>query len=206
MKDPRNWIALLLFGSLWGMSELWGGDFLYNSGVPFASAWLSAFAVFILAVARGVVNKPGSSTAIGITALLFKLAGAAPFYCHLLAIVMLGASFDLVATLALKRTDKPLLRRGLTGVLGVYIGHASFALLLTYVIRYSFWAEEGLPRILNYVFVSGTITAVAAAVLFPLGFRVGADAGRVKARRPGWATAVAGFVVIVLWTLGQVVK
>jgi hypothetical protein len=206
MKDPKNWLWLLLFGSIWGMSELWGGDLLYNSGIPLASVWLSAFAVFLLAVARGVVDKPGSSTAIGVVALLFKLAGAAPFYCHLLAIVMLGASFDVAASLILKRTDKPLLRRGLTGVIGTYIGYASFALLLTYVIRYSFWAEEGLPRVLNHIFVSGTLTAVAAAILFPLGFRVGADAGRVKARRPGWATAVAGFVVIVLWTLGQVAK
>jgi len=206
MKDPKNWLWLLLFGSLWGMSELWGGDFLYNSGISHASIWLSGFAVFILAVARGVVNKPGSSTAIGALALLFKLAGAAPFYCHLLAIILFGASFDLAASLILNRTDKPLLRRGLTGFLGSYAGYASFALFITYIIRYEPWVDGGLPRVLNYIFVSGTLTAAAAVFLVPLGFRMGAEADKITARRPGWTTAAAAFVVIVLWALGQATK
>ena len=40
------------------------GGVLYNKNVPYASVWISAWAFFVLALARGVMNKPGSSTVI----------------------------------------------------------------------------------------------------------------------------------------------
>ena len=43
MKKLNIWIYLLFFGSLWGLSEVMGGEFLYANDIPHASVWLSAF-------------------------------------------------------------------------------------------------------------------------------------------------------------------
>ncbi len=61
----KTWVLLLMFGSLWGFSEVFAGEFLYSQHIPFASVWLSAFALFVLGLSRGLINRPGSSTVIG---------------------------------------------------------------------------------------------------------------------------------------------
>lgn len=94
MRNIRSWVWLFLFGSLWGICEVLAGEGLLGKEVPYASVWLSAWAFLVLAVARGVVNKLGSSTAVGAIAAIFKLVNAAPFFCHLLGIFMLGLAFD----------------------------------------------------------------------------------------------------------------
>ena len=66
MTNFKNWLWLLLFGSLWGIGEVIAGGVLYRETVPYASVWLIAWALFVLAVGRrGVLNKPGSSTVVG---------------------------------------------------------------------------------------------------------------------------------------------
>jgi hypothetical protein len=206
MKNYKNWVWLLALGSLWGMSEVWGGEFLYSNGVSHPSFWLSAFAVFLVAVSRGMVNAPGSSTAMGAVASAFKLVNASPFFCHLLAIFLLGAAFDIAATLLLRKEDRKPIRGALAGILGAYGGYASFALLITYVVRYDPWVSGGLPKVIHHVFVAGSLAALAGAVLFPIGWRIGADAGKVTVRKPGWSAAGAVAAVLVLWTLGRIIK
>lgn len=88
VKSTRNWLWLLLFGSLWGAMEVVGGEVLHRNGVPQASVFLTAWALFVLAVSRGVLNRPGTSSAVGALAALYKLANAAPFFCHLLGIFL----------------------------------------------------------------------------------------------------------------------
>ena len=51
------------------------GNHLFDADIPYASAWISAWAFFLLAVARGVMNKPGTSTAY-IQSSLAGLVGA----------------------------------------------------------------------------------------------------------------------------------
>lgn len=208
MKNPKTWIWLLLFGSLWGVAEVVGGEFLWANDVPFPSVWLTAWGFFVLALARGLVPSPGSSAVVGGIAAFYKLINASPYYCHLLGIVMLGIAFDAAATLLLKKETKAVLRRALTGIIGVYAGSAVFAFGITYLIRYDPWVEGGMPRILRHIFVSGSLSAVCAAVLVPLGIAwgLGAEKSTVSARRPGWAAVGAAVLIIILWAAGQLAK
>jgi hypothetical protein len=205
-KNYKNWVWLLALGSLWGMSEVWGGEFLYANGVSHASFWLTAFAVFLLGVARGLVNAPGSSTALGAVAALFKLANASPFFCHLLAIFLLGAMFDLAASVLLRKSGAGIFRKALAGALGAFGGYAVFALVITYIVRYEPWVDGGLPRVLHHIFISGSLAALAAAILFPAGLSVGSGAEHAAVKRPAWSTAGAAVVVIVIWTLGRILQ
>jgi hypothetical protein len=203
MRDIKNWAWFLLFGSLWGLSEVAGGGILYAVEVPSASILLAAWALFILAVARGFVNKPGSSTVIGAVAMLFKLVNASPFICHLLGIFMLGLAFDIAATL-LGRSERRLsFRNMLAGIVSAYGGYALFALSITYVIRYDIWAQGGWPKVAQHIFVSGSIAALVAAAVVPVGYTLGAGSLSLQSRRPRWLYAGTMAGVALLWILGR---
>ena len=203
MKDKKNWAWLLLFGSLWGISEVAGGGLLYSSEVPLSSIFLAAWALFILAVARGVVNAPGSSTVIGAVATLFKLVNASPFICHLLGIFMLGVAFDIAASLLGRKPRRFSPANMLTGIVGAYGGYALFAVVITYVIRYDIWVAGGLGKVIQHIFVTGSIAAVLASVLVPVGYLLGAGSESQQERRSGWVYAGTLAGVVLLWILGR---
>lgn len=198
----KNWIWLLLFGSLWGMSEVIAGGILFENDIPLASVWLGVWALFLLSVARGIWNQVGSSTTIGFFAVLFKLVNAAPFFCHLLGIFSLGLAFDVASSLLMKSDKRNAFRASLTGITSSYSGYALFALVITYIIRYSYWVEGGLSKVSHHIFVSGSVTALAAAGLVPLGLWIGINSARLTQRRSRWVYSGAFLATIVLWIFG----
>lgn len=203
MRNPKNWVWILLFGSLWGISEVIGGEAFYRNNVPHASVWLSAWAFFVLAMGRGLVNKPGSSTAIGGIAALYKLINAAPFFCHLLGIFFLGLTFDVFASVLIKKERKKSFWCALSGAISAYSGYALFALVITYIVRYDPWVTGGWPKVSDHIFIGGSYAASTALLAVPLGYWLGANGWVVAKRRPGWAYAGALVALVVLWTLGK---
>lgn len=205
MKDKRNWAWLLLFGSLWGISEVAAGGVLYANDIPHSSIFLTAWALFILAVARGVVNRPGSSTVLGAVAMLFKLVNASPFICHLLGILTLGIAFDIAASLLMTEKKKSAVRQAVTGIVSAYGGYALFAFLITYIIRYDIWVAGGLPKITNHILVGGSIAALIGVFMVPVGYLVGTSSHVWAERRPRWVYAATLAGAVVLWILGRFV-
>ncbi len=194
-----------MFGTVWGFSEVFAGEFLYAHGVPRASVWLTAFAFIVLGFARGLVDRPGSSTLAGVLAALFKLANAAPYWCHLLGIVFIGLVFDLGASAWMKRERGRDLRAALAGVVSAYGGYALFAVTITYIARFEPWVEGGLPKILDHLLVGGSLAAVAGAVLTPIGYRLGLKSETAVEGRRDWAFAGSLVALALLWTLGRVI-
>ncbi len=203
LKKLNPWVMLLLFGSLWGLMEVLAGEAFFKQAVPHASVVLSVWALLMLAVARAVWNRPGTSTLVGVIAALFKLVNAAPFYCHLVGIVVVGLAFDAAVTL-LSRKIKPVdWRSSLVGAVSPFMANAVFGVFMAYIIRYQFWAGNG-PKVLNYILVSGGLTALAAVVLVPFGFWLGTNAGSLTLRKPRLALAGAMTGLAAVWTLARV--
>lgn len=205
MRKFKNWAWLLFFGSLWGIMEVAGGGVLSRYNMPHSAVILAAWAFMVMAVARGIVNKPGSSTVIGIVAVIFKLANAAPFFCHLLGIFALGLAFDVFSSLLMKNERKISFRSSLTGALSAYSGYALFAIVITYIVQYKYWIAGGLPKVLNHIFVGGSLAALTAVVLVPFGYWVGISNENLFERRPVWTYAGTLMGVVLLWTLGRFV-
>lgn len=203
MRDAKQWVWLLLFGSAWGISEVAAGGALYRANVGYTSVWMAAWGFFVLAAARGLFNKPGSSTAIGGVAALFRLVNAGPFLCHLLGIFALGLVFDAAATLLMKAERRVSYRSALAGLASAYGGYALFALVITYVVRYSYWTVGGLPKVLGHIFVGGSLAAVAAVAVVPAGYWVGLRAESLALRRPAWAYSGALIASVVFWSVGR---
>ena len=203
MRDIKNWAWFFLFGSLWGLSEVAAGGILYAVEIPSSSIFLAAWAFLILAVARCVVDRPGSSTVIGAVAMLFKLVNASPFICHLLGIFMLGLAFDIAATLLGRSGRRFSFRNMLTGIVSAYGGYALFALSITYIVRYDIWVQGGWPKVAHHMFISGSIAALVAAVVVPIGYYLGAGSLSLQAKRPRWLYAGTMAGVALLWILGR---
>ncbi len=202
MRNAKNWVWLLLFGSVWGVVEVVVGEVLFEKDVPFASVWLAAWGFLMLAAARGVLNQPGSSSAVGAVASLYKLAFAAPYFCHLLGIFFLGLTFDVFTTLLLKDKRARAWKRGLAGALSATTGYALFALVITYVARYGPWVAGGWPKVANHIFVGGGYAALVCLAVVPGGYRLGETGRAAFAGHPRWAFAGASALTIAAWTLG----
>lgn len=194
---------LILFGSLWGINELITGEFLFAQGMDHASLVLSAAAVFILAASRGMINKPGSSTLVGVFAVVFKFVHVAPFYCHLAAIFILGFIFDLFASIFLRKNAKSLVKQSLTGSASAFSSNALFGFLMTYIFRYSYWISDGYQKMVDHIFIDGSLLAFLALFLTPLGFKIGLSLKKVSSRQPIWALAGSSAGAILIWILGS---
>jgi hypothetical protein len=200
MKKFKPFLWLFLFGSIWGINEVFLGEILYQNEIQSSSVILTGIALFLLAISRGMINRPGSSTLIGAFAVLFRLANTAPSYCHLLGIFLLGATFDIFSSLWVKNEEKKPVKWGLTGALSAFTNNALFALMITYVFRYEYWVIGGISKVSHHIFVSGSISALLAAFLVPLGFLVGKNGGIFADNRPRWSYAGTILGTITLWT------
>jgi hypothetical protein len=194
---------LFLFGSIWGINELFLGDILYRNDVQNSSVILTVIALFLLAISRGMINKPGSSALIGTFAALFRLANTAPSYCHLLGIFLLGVTFDVFSSLLIKNKEQAPLKWGAAGMLSAFGNNALFALLITYVFRYEYWVVGGFSKVFHHIFVSGSIITVIAAFFVPLGFFVGKNGGVLFDRHPRWSSAGAILGSLAIWTVAK---
>ncbi|MFH1941210.1 MAG: hypothetical protein ABIL68_03825 [bacterium] len=201
MIKPKHWLWLVLFGSLWGLVEVGAGEILYEYRVPHASVYLSIWAYFMLAMARGVINRPGSSTIVGSFATLFKLVNASPNFCHLVAIFIIGLTFDAFASILMRKERHTLVRVGMTGFFSIFIERTAFALIAAYIVRYERWIRGGIPMILRHIFVSGSLTALAAIALVPLGYWIGVHAISQMERRPRLAYSGIIAALVLCWTL-----
>ena len=203
MKRFKPVMWLFLFGSIWGINEVFLGEILYRNEVQNSSVILTVIALFLLAIARGMINKPGSSALIGAFAVLFRLANTAPSYCHLLGIFLLSATFDVFSSLLVKNKEQAPLRWAAAGMLSAFSNNAIFALLMAYVFRYKYWIAEGFSKLFHHIFISGSIITIIAALLVPLGFVVGKNGGILFERRPRWSYAGTILGSIALWVVAK---
>ncbi len=193
-------LGILFFGAVWGLSEAALGDALYRAGVPYASVPLTAIGFVVLTWARAYFPRSGTATLIASFALLYKFLNAPFFACHLLGIVLMGVCYDVFFNAFKMKTV------WLAAGLATYANYAAFALMITYVARYNHWVQGSLGKIFEHVGISGSLAALACALLVPLSLRLGS---RLKSAVPtpfAWRislvpTAVASLTAG-LWVLG----
>ena len=205
MNVLKNWLWLLFFGFLWGICEVVVGETMFGQGLSFASEGLIILAVFVLAMARGVLNKPGSSTTIGLFAVIFKLAYASPFFCHLLAIFLIGLTFDIFSTVLMKYERRGIYGSSLSGLLTVYTGRTLFALIGTYIMRWEHWTTGGVAYIYEHIFIGGTFAALIAILVVPLGYSIGVNRIAVMERCPALSCAGLAMAIVCFCTFGRII-
>lgn len=190
--NPWQLAALVVIGTIWGMSELLGGETLR----------LTATALVLLAVARVVLNLPGTSLALAGIAVLFRSVNAAPFHCHLAGIALLGAAFDLTATLFLRGGRMGFIRSAMTGAMTAYLSAFLFASAMVWVFEFRSWPEGGIGRVGEHLLYSGSRAALAGVFAVPLGVWLGRELTRVASRYPRGILAATASGCAALWVAG----
>ena len=182
MITTRNIVWVLVLGSVWGVAELFGRDLLSDLGVGGGTVWLTAWAILVLSIGRGFWNKIGSSAVIGLVATAFKFAGPSPHLCQFLGIASIGLVFDLFASSLARRPQW--WRHALVGVLTAYGARLFFVLYSVHVAHFERWIEGGTQMALDHVVLSGSVVALAALFIAPLGFRIGEKTAAVLSGDP----------------------
>jgi len=195
-------LAILIFGSVWGCIEVFAGGAL-KEVIPRSSVVPTILGLAVLAAARFLVKTPGSSTAIAVVAVLFRLTNAGGYFCHLWAIFLIGVSFDIVVSILGSRWEKTRWQ-GLAGVSSAYLTTSLFSLTLTYIIQYEWWAVAGLPKVLDYIGINGSLIAVGALILVPLGYKLGKSLMTLSTARPKPAFIGALLLTALFWGAGVV--
>jgi hypothetical protein len=110
---------------------------------------------------------------MGLIAAAFKFAGPSTNYCHLLGIVALGLFFDLFASSILASGRSQWWRHAIVGVLAAYSARIFFVWYSVSVAQSQHWIEGGWRMEFDHIVLGGTVAALAALLLAPLGFRIG---------------------------------
>jgi len=206
LKNKKHLIMLLLFGFIWGCLEVVFKDSLMLLNVDRTAHILTATGILILAIARIIYNKPGSSLIIGIVAAMFKVLSLDFYACQMLAIVIEAASFDLLYSYLDKRISERNPARGLIGSISAYFGFAAFAFSITYIVRYSYWVTEGISKIKDYIFVTGSYAALASFPAVLIGGWIGRKLSprllSLEESRPVVYYSGAISLVVLCWLVG----
>ena len=172
--SKRDAIPIILFcGTIWGCVEASLGllpKYLFSSVLP------TVIGLMVLTLARAYLPKPGSSTAIGAIAMLYRAMTIHGWPCHIWAVFLIGVSFDVVATLLAKKNER-LAWKIISGPASAYLAYSLFGFTMTYIMLYippiehcaHWWVIGGSLKALNYIGKSGSLTAVGSLILVPLG-------------------------------------
>ena len=210
----KNDIIFILFlGTIWGASEAILGGALYAANVPRASILLAIIAFAVLTLARGYRPQIGMATLLAIVAMSYKgagmllaskLSGHQIFFCHCWGVLTLGASYDLMRLIWKDKRDP------LFAASAVYLGYASFAFSMTYIFHHPYWYPVGISKVLNHVFISGSLAALGCAVAVPV---VTYFVQALKSKQ-AWpfavpsrlSTGIVSLLLLGLWLLGLTVS
>ena len=202
MKTLNVVLGLLFFGSLWGIFEASFGDWLYSNGISHPSIYLTAIALVILAASKVFLPYRWTGTLIGLIAMLFKLVNIPFFACHLLAIFLFGVGFDIAYALV-SRFSEGKFRLPLIGMIGNYFGRALFAFIITYVVQYQYWTAVGLPKVIDYIFISGSIATLLGIIAVPVGDYIGKRIRKLSwpELHPQYSTMAVLISILCIWII-----
>jgi len=175
MDKKRLFAGIILFGSLWGFSEVIIGSMISEAGFPSGELMTGFFAVPLLILSRFIYKRPGIQFGMGLVAGTLRIFN--PFIgcqiCSAIAIMAEGALFELIFTgFSIDLEDlKSLTMQSSIGVFSAYVifvgGYIVTQILTPIVAGSGFYFENlivFMPRILS----AGILPALIATFSVPL--------------------------------------
>jgi hypothetical protein len=198
----RNYLWIILFGSLIGLNETLVGGIR----MPYRSAVVSSITLVFLSIARYYFPKRGTSLIIILIAILFKINSAGinscttnALLCGPAAMLLLGIGFEIFGSVFITDKSFKYFSYILTCVITAMVMFTVYAVLQTYVLKS--WDSA---RLVNYIFARGSLAAVASSAVsvFVLYLVRHFKYGHFAKLNPYFTSSLLGFVVIALWLIG----
>lgn len=174
MKKIKLLAGILVFGSLWGFSEVIIGSALQDVGLPTGAIMTGIFAIIFLVLSRMIYRQPGMQFGIGLVAGALRLFN--PFVgCHLcsaIAIMAEGAIFEIIwYKISFDFSElKTIIMQGSMGIISayfIYIGGYIVTQILTPIAAGASFYPENLIVFLPRILSSGLIAAIIGGAVLP---------------------------------------
>lgn len=175
MNKMRLFAAILVFGSMWGFSEVLIGSSLADLGLPSGAIMTGVFALTFLFLSRLTFKQPGMQLGMGLVAGGLRMFN--PFMgCHLcsaIAIVAEGIIFEIVfynISFDREYLKKPFMQASLGIVAGftIYVGGYIVTQILTPIAAGAGFYVENLIVFMPKILAGGLLPAIIAGVLLPI--------------------------------------
>lgn len=198
--------GMILFGSLWGFSEVIIGSTLGDMGLPSGVLMTAFFAMTFMVISRMIYRQPGMQMGMGLIAGSLRMFN--PFMgCHLcsaLAIMAEGVLFELLWYMFSKDFDelKNTLYQGSMGIITAYIlytgGSIITQILTPFASSQTFFVEDLIGFIPN-ILARGLLAGLAGVVVIPVLFTA-KKFTNIKIRDPFYYPTTLG-VSLICWII-----
>ena len=174
MKKLKLFAGILVFGSLWGFSEVIIGSALQDAGLPIGAIMTGFFVITFLVLSRMIYRQPGMQFGMGLVAGILRIFN--PFVgCHLcsaIAIVAEGAIFEIIwYKISFDFSElKNVIMQSSMGIISaytIYIGGYIVTQIITPIASGATFYLENLIVFLPRIFSSGLIAAVIGGFVLP---------------------------------------
>ena len=170
-------IGILVFGSLWGLSEVALGGVLKTAGFPYRSGLLTGIGMAVMAMALAVSKKPLVPIGVGAVAVLVGLLVVPVLHlspmCKAnssLALILESGTLTLAAALIAGRTGKSVFGRVATGGSAALLASVAFYFAGTHFAPCAYLLSFT-PG--SFVVKEGLVWAAFSAILLPAGYSAG---------------------------------
>ena len=178
--DRKRLIAgILIFGSLWGFSEVIIGSSLSDIGLPSGALMTGFFAIFFLVMSRLAFRQPGMQLGMGLVAGTLRMFN--PFMgCHLCSAIAIMAeamifeiiwrnlSFDFNKYRNLTMQAS----LGIFTVYCLYVGGYIITQILTPIVDSGVFYIENIVATLPKILASGILPALIGGVIMPISIQI----------------------------------
>ena len=174
MKRMKLFIGILVFGSLWGFSEVIIGSALQDAGLPTGAIMTGFFVITFLVFNRMIYRQPGMQFGMGLVAGTLRLFN--PFVgCHLcsaIAIMAEGAIFEIIwykISFDFSKLKTVIMQSsmGIISAYTIYIGGYIVTQVITPMASGATFYLENLIVFLPRIFSSGLIAAIIGGFVLP---------------------------------------
>ena len=178
--DKKRLIAgILIFGSLWGFSEVIIGSSLSDSGLPSGALMTGFFAFFILLISRLTFKQPGMQLGMGLVAGSLRMFNPL-MGCHLCSAIAIMAEamiFEIIWRNLSFDTNKyrnltMQVSLGIFTVYCLYVGGYIITQILTPVVDSGVFYIENLAATLPKILAGGLFPAFIGAIIAPIAIRI----------------------------------
>lgn len=202
MLQKRNLLWILFFGTLIGLSETFLGSFSLIS----RSVVLGSITLILLALARYMIRKPGTSLLIIAIAVLFKVNSTGIqscdvnfFLCGPTALMLIGIFFEIFASLFISKDSFKYLSYALACSATAVMAFTMFGVMDTFILKV--WDTA---KLMEYIFLKSTLTAIISSTLSIFGLYVAVSLKNYSYfKAKSWVGyGVLSVMIIALWLFG----
>jgi len=170
-------IGILVFGSIWGLSEVALGGGLRAANFPYRAGLLTGIGIALMGIALVIHKKPAMLIGIGLVAVLVKLLAVPILHVSVMckansciAVFTQAVALSLVAFLLMSEMGKSIHARMGSGALAAIIASVGFYFIGIQVAPCEYLLSFS-P--MGFIVTEGLIWAAFSAILLPLGYLAG---------------------------------